>query len=124
MKKDLSTRITEKTATLIDNIFLNGQTQQYNSRNITTSVSDHLPQFTIREIGKGHNTANKTAKTTYRDYKNFDMDSFKIDLQGIHTTFATHNNDVNLGFEAFLQSFNTTLDKLAPIKELTKKKIN
>ena len=114
MKKDLSTRITEKTATLIDNIFVNGQTQQYNSGNITTSISDHLPQFIIREIGKGQNPAKKTAKTTYRDYKSFDMDSFKIDLQNIHRTFATHNNDVNLDFEA--------LDKLAPIKELTKKR--
>ena len=26
------------------------------------------------------------------------MDSFKIDLQGIDRTFATHNNDVNPGF--------------------------
>ena len=38
--------------------------------------------------------------------------------------FSTHNNDVNLGFEAFLWLFNTTLDKHAPIKELTKKKKN
>ena len=49
------------------------------------------------------------------------MESFKIDLQGIDWTFATHNNDVNLGFEAFLRLFNTTLDKHAPIKELKKK---
>ena len=55
------------------------------------------------------------------DYKNFDLDSFTIDLQGIDWTFATHNNGVNLGFEAFLRIFNTVLDKHAPIKELTKK---
>ena len=36
-------------------------------------------------------------------------------------TFATQNNDINLGFEAFLQLFNTTFDKHAPIKEFTKK---
>ena len=71
---------------------------------------------------KGDKPANKTAQTTYRDYKNFDIESFKIDIQGIEWTFATHNNDVDLGFEAFLRLFNTTLDKHAPIKELTKKK--
>ena len=49
------------------------------------------------------------------------MESFKIDLQGIDWTFATQNNDVNPGFEAFLQLFNATLDKHAPIKEFTKK---
>ena len=49
------------------------------------------------------------------------MGSFKIDLQGNDRTFTTHNYDVNLGFEAFLWLFNTTLNKHAPIKELTKK---
>ena len=67
------------------------------------------------ENGKGDKPANKTAKTTYRDYKNFDIESFKVDLQGTDWTFATHNYDLNLGFEAFLRLFNT------PIKELTKK---
>ena len=85
------------------------------------SISDHLPQFIVTKNGKGDKPTNKTAKTTYRDYKNFDMESFKIDLQGIDWTFATQNNDVNLGFEAFLRLFNTTLDKHAPIKEFTKK---
>ena len=33
------------------------------------------------ECGKVDNPTKKTAKTTYRDYKNVDMDSFKIDLQ-------------------------------------------
>ena len=41
-------------------------------------------------------------------------------MQGTDCTFATHN-DVDLGFEAFLRLFNTTLDKHIPIKELTKK---
>ena len=116
------TRITEKTATRIDNVFVNGQAQKYNSGNITTFISDHLPQLIIIKNGKGDNPANKTATATYRDYKYFDMDSFKIDLQGTDWTYATHNNDVNLGFEAFLRLFNTTLDKHTPIKELTKKK--
>ena len=36
----LPTRTTEKTATPIDNIFINTQTQKYNYGNITTSISD------------------------------------------------------------------------------------
>ena len=116
------TRITEKTATLIDNIFVNGQMQKYNSRNIATSISDHLAQFIIIENGNEDKPTNKTAKTTYRDYKNFDIKSFKIDLQGIDWMFATQNNDVNLGFKTFLRLFNITLDKHALIKEFTKKR--
>ena len=49
------------------------------------------------------------------------MDFFKIYLKGISYTFATHNNDVNLGFKAFLRLFNTTLHKYPPINELSKK---
>ena len=50
------------------------------------------------------------------------MDSFKIDLKGNDWTFATQNNDVNLGFEAFLRLFNTTLDKHAPTDKNRKHK--
>ena len=73
----------------MDNIFLNDQARKYNPGNITMSISDHLPQFIIIETGKRDKPANKTAKTAYRDYKYFDMDSFKIDLQGIDWNFAT-----------------------------------
>ena len=118
----LSITITEKTAALIDNIFVNGQARKQNSGNIIKPTSDHLPQFIITENAKGDNPANKTAKTTYRDYKHFDIVSFKTDLQDTDWTFATHSNDINLGFEAFQWLFNTTLAKHATIKELTKKK--
>ena len=40
----------------------------------------------VKEI---NNKTNKTVKTTYRDYTNFDMESFKMDLQGVDWTFAT-----------------------------------
>ena len=54
----LPTRITEKTATLIDNIFVNGQAEKYNSGNITTSTSGYVLQFIIIENGKGDNPEN------------------------------------------------------------------
>ena len=41
----LPTRIAEKTTVLIDDIAVNGQALKYNSGNITTYISDHLPQF-------------------------------------------------------------------------------
>ena len=42
----LPTRITEKMATFIDNILINSNALNCISGNITTSISDHLPQFT------------------------------------------------------------------------------
>ena len=85
----LPTRITEETATLIHNIFINGQVQKHNSGNITMSI--YLTTFPIIYIiienCKGDNPANKTAKTTWTDgdYKNFKKGSLKKDLQGIDT---------------------------------------
>ena len=51
----LPTRVTEKSTTLIDNIFVNNPSFKYLSGNITTSISDHLPQFIILENFKGSN---------------------------------------------------------------------
>ena len=45
----LPTRVNEKSATLIDNIFVNNPSFKYLCGNITTSISDHLPQFIILE---------------------------------------------------------------------------
>ena len=117
----LPTTFTAKTAALKDKIFVNGQAQKYNSGKIRTFRSDHIAQHIMTENDKGDKPATKTAKTKCRDHRNFDMDSFKIDLEGIDWTFATHNNNVNLDFKAFLRLFNTILDKHEPIKELTKK---
>ena len=67
----LPTRITDRSSTLIDNNFLNAQLHKQTSGNITTSISDHLPQFTI--LGKFLETRNIIEKEQiiYRDFKNF-----------------------------------------------------
>ena len=43
------TRVTEKSATLIDNMFTNNYEYSCVSGNITTYISGHLPQFLIIE---------------------------------------------------------------------------
>ena len=52
----LPTRITEKTATLIDNILINNNVLSCISGNITTSISDHLPQFIVLDSLLGTST--------------------------------------------------------------------
>ena len=41
------TRITERSATLIDNIFANSYSMDAISGNLVLDISDHLPQFLI-----------------------------------------------------------------------------
>ena len=49
----LPTRVTGRTTTLIDNMLINSYENKCSSGNITTSFSDHLPQFLIIENFKG-----------------------------------------------------------------------
>ena len=72
------TRITPHSKTLIDNIFTN-TLENISSGNIITSISDHLPQYSIVEHNE--NEMKKTVKTKhlYRDLKNFDRENFILD---------------------------------------------
>ena len=118
----LPTRITEKTATLIDSIFTNSYKHNSNclSGNITTYISDHLPQFLIIENLK-QPSFNQNPPISFRDYKNFNEEAFKTELRELDWSFVTENNDINLGFETFLPFMNKTLDKHAPIKTVKKR---
>ena len=80
----LPTRVTEKSATLTDYIFLNNPSFKYISGNITTSISDHLPLFIILENFKGSNLKREQISTSYRDFGYFNIDSFKRDLEEIN----------------------------------------
>ena len=97
----LPTRVTEKSATLIENIFVINPSFKYLFGNITTSITDHLPQFIILENFKGSNLKRERISTAYRGFTYFNIDSFKRDLQEINWDFATENNDIDLGFETF-----------------------
>ena len=71
----LPTRITDRSQTLIDNIFSNSTSTNIISGNLTTTISDHLPQFFIYPdfnktfIPRKHNiyrrSTNKYDKTSF-----------------------------------------------------------
>ena len=86
---------------------------------MTTSISDHLPQFTILEKFLGTRNIIGKEKITYRDFKNFNEIEFLCDIQSIDWSYATQNNNANLGFEIFLHLFNKCLDKHAPLKTVS-----
>ena len=111
----LPTRVTEESATSPDNIFTNNYEHNCVSGNITTYISDHLPQFLIIEDLK--QTPSKEISTiSFRDYKNFSDDGFKAELSEFDWSLVTENSEVNLGFETFVRPVNRILDKHAPTK--------
>ena len=71
-------RITAKSATLIDNIFSNQFDPSFISGNLTISLSDHLAQFlTMPSFKKTQNVANGSPKY-HRDMKNIDTNKNSI----------------------------------------------
>ena len=86
----LTTRITEKTATLTDNIIRNSYKRNSNcqSGNITTYISDHLPQFLIIETPK-QPSFNQNPPISFRDYKTFNKEAFKTELRESDWSFVT-----------------------------------
>ena len=70
------TRITGTSSTIIDNILINSQENVYTSGNLTISISDHLPQFTIIENLLSYTLVKKDLKTLKTDFSKFHSDNF------------------------------------------------
>ena len=115
------TRITVKSKTIIDNIFTN-ITHNKLAGNITTSISDHLPQFLLIEYEHPKRKQNKQ-NISKRNFKNFDKENFILDLLDINwdITLKTNQGNVNFSFDALLKTTNDLLDQYAPIQKLSKK---
>ena len=100
---------------------INSQENAYTSGNLTTSISDHLPQFTIIETLLSDTLVKKDVKTLKRDSSKFHRDNFIRDLKSVNWSVATQNNP-NIDLENFMLIINNLLDKHAPFKEQAKRK--
>ena len=104
------TRITSRSATLIDNIFSNFGDVKTTSGNLVCPISDHLPQFTMFNFL----VDKKTEKTTafVRNYKNFNRENFLLDFLNIDwkNEFV---KDPNLNLAKFISKTNELINQSA-----------
>ena len=100
---------------------INSQVSVFPSRNLTTSISDHLPQFMIIENLLSDTLVKKDVKTLKRYFSKFHSDNFIRDFKSVNWLVVTQNNP-NIGFENFMLIINNLLDKHAPFKEQAKRK--
>ena len=84
-------------------------------------MSDHLPQFIVLDSLLGTSTDKSSFQFLYRSFKNFNEENFSNGINQINWTFATENNDINLGFETLLRLIDKMLDKHAPVKKCIRK---
>ena len=120
----LPTRIS-KTSTLIDNIFSNSTSlEEIESGNVTSTLSDHLPQFIFLPEFFSKISVTKS-NILRRDWKKFESSKFISDFNQINWEQILHNkeNDVNFSMNEYLSKIDSLLDTDAPFKKLNKKEL-
>ena len=105
---DRPSRITEYSATLIDNIFTNDLITDRISGLIINDVSDHLPVFCIN---KNSNYTSDCMKKCYKKNKILNFDNFKRELDNHDWNSIYETNDVNLANDCFIAAFKNLYDK-------------
>ena len=91
---------------LVDNIFFNSIEYETKSGNITSNISDHLPNFIILEKLDFRTT--KAIKIQRRDFTKFNPQKFIVDIKGLDlsNTLKQHNNvKAMMFFMIFYQSY-------------------
>ena len=125
-----ATRITDDTATLIDNIFTNNLEKLNDSVNgvVFSDISDHLPIVHIFNsiiLDKNRNT-NETTVTYQREYNKANIESFKDAVKNISwNEVLNESNDSEKAYNEFLKLFMGVYEANFPLKRKEKKrKIN
>ena len=115
------TRITEHSATLIDNIFFNSLDHFVISGNLIYDLSDHLPNFLI--ITKYISLPSST-KFFRRDYSALDESALLCDIQAINwDEMLESNQNPDKLFDFFCKKVSEVVDRHVPIKQLSKEEI-
>ena len=114
----LPTRITDNSATIVDNIFSNNSTNNILSGNVVTDMSDHFAQFISIQRPKFDY---KSISFYKRDYSKFSEKNFRDDVS--IQIFDNDFFDVNDQFNDFFLKLEGCVNRHAPFKKLTSKEI-
>ena len=118
------TRIPSHSNTLIDNIFSNFIDPDIISGNLSATISDHLPQFSIILNMFGNVSGNKSNIYEWDwskfDWENFILDYFSIDWEDL---LKTDELNADNSTRMYLDKRNILLDTYAPLKRVNKYKM-
>ena len=115
------TRVTDHSATVIDNIFTNATDFETVSGNILNRIADHFSQFLI--LWKLYFTHKDNAFYQY-DYLNFDKDKFAADFSKINWLEESHSSNVSEKFFNFHNKVSNCVKQHVTLVKLSRKKIS
>ena len=113
------TRITNHSNILIDNIFSNVIDPDIISGNLTATISDHLPQFSIIPNMFG-NISGKKFNIYERDWSKFDQENFIVEYFSVDWEDLLKIDELNAGnsTRVYLDKINILLDTYAPLERI------
>ena len=115
-------RVTQKTCSLIDNIYINDLSSFSSGGNLTTSISDNIGQFAQLDIFQSVQGEKKTRFG--RNLCIINKNEFKEELENSSWDNVTSPHiDTNTSVSNFYFKIEKLLDEMAPVKKLTKKEI-
>ena len=112
------TRVTNHSATLIDNIFCNVNPLP-ESGIVLSDLSDHYPIYTL--FSRSSITTKNNTKERFRKITPQNLENLKNDLDTADWSEVYDTEDTNLSYEKFIQTITSYLDKHIPF---VKKKSN
>ena len=113
-------RITDHTATLIDNIFLNSVEYDTMSGNLLSDISDHLRNFLV--INK-ISTLKKDNIIYKRNHTKINQEKIVNELQKTDWSYLSLNcdNDPSIIFDSIYDKVIKVIDTYAPMEKISKK---
>lgn len=110
------TRITENSATLIDNILTNNYCN-VSSKILTTDISDHFPTVLITRTKIKQNLSNDKIPTYKRNYSNNNVNHLKEKLSKINWCQTLENKNANDDYTKFNNTLIKLVDECIPLKK-------
>ena len=115
---DKPTRITTNTATVIDHLYSNDFVNSLEPGILAADFSDHLATFL--HISKSPSRDNEPSQTLIRDMKNFDEETFILDLHNnLINNIDLAENDTDTLFNSLNNIFALTVNSHAPLRQKT-----
>lgn len=113
------TRITQHTATLIDNIFTNDIEALESSTNgiIFSDISDHLPIVHVRNYKSQKETKQKNEFVYKKNFNDSNTRSFTNEIKGLSWEKVISNNNALESYNEFFKVFLTTFEKNFPFNK-------
>ena len=105
------TRITDTTATVLDQLWANSFCYAVKSNILLHPISDHLPIFMCINLCMD----NSSACTTVRCFNDNNMSKFYHELENIDELPILNESDVNESFTCFMKEYNRVFENCFPL---------